>query len=488
MKKINKFLLLLLVCSPYANAAFGDMQKNTPSIHKGAIDHLFPRGTSSSTSSSNGTGSSITTTGKPIVSGVPVPVTVQSDYTKGAITAGAIAAAALCGSNPIVTIVCAAAIEYGLTKGIKVCEESGWCKSDPEYVPFDGYEYAASIVSPVNYLKSVNAACDQGLAVRATIWTGDYSVEKGSPYIQKNSSGVPTGCGVNRLYKGAPSGTQNFSVNRRLAQSSCTDPSCTIPPSVPSAPPHLDPGFPPYLDGKQGGDPSFGPKIAGESTGAGHPPVSSPAGGPTVSAPPVTGAPKVTTSDTTKPDGSTDTTTTSETTTVTPTITNNNTSNPEITYNTTTNTTTSVTNNVTNITNTTHSTTSLPNEQPVMELPKDYNKEETQQQIKELLEAPTAPTMPDQKAIVDSAKTKSDTDLAQLQTDAKTGQADKTAWFSWVWTPPVGTCQAFTGNVHGYAISWDMCPTVNNIRDVLAWLFALFGALEIYGQLFKRND
>lgn len=67
-------------------------------------------------------------------------------------------------------------------------------------------------------------------------------------------------------------------------------------------------------------------------------------------------------------------------------------------------------------------------------------------------------------------------------------QGSKSAWFSWVWTPPVGTCSPYAGVVHGYAISWDLCPTIDNIRDVLAWLFALAGSWTIYLQMFRKGQ
>jgi len=66
-------------------------------------------------------------------------------------------------------------------------------------------------------------------------------------------------------------------------------------------------------------------------------------------------------------------------------------------------------------------------------------------------------------------------------------EESKGAWFSWVWTPPSGTCSPFTGAVHGHEISWDFCPTFQNMKDVYGWLFALFGAWTIYGQLFRRE-
>jgi hypothetical protein len=51
----------------------------------------------------------------------------------------------------------------------------------------------------------------------------------------------------------------------------------------------------------------------------------------------------------------------------------------------------------------------------------------------------------------------------------------------WQWTPPgYQACLPYAGTVHGYAISWDMCPTIANINLVLGWLFAIFGLFTVY--------
>jgi len=89
---------------------------------------------------------------------------------------------------------------------------------------------------------------------------------------------------------------------------------------------------------------------------------------------------------------------------------------------------------------------------------------------------------------VDTASNQTSTGVQGGLDDAVAGYADKSGWFSWLWTPPVGECHPYAGTVHGYAVSWDLCPTVNNIRDVLGWLFAMFGAMTVYGQLFRRGE
>lgn len=63
-------------------------------------------------------------------------------------------------------------------------------------------------------------------------------------------------------------------------------------------------------------------------------------------------------------------------------------------------------------------------------------------------------------------------------------ESSKESWFSWVWTPPTGSCSPWSGSVRSYAINWDMCGTIANIRDVLGWMFALFGAWTVYREIF----
>jgi len=212
-----------------------------------------------------------------------------------------------------------------------------------------------------------------------------------------------------------------------------------------------------------------------------------------VTAPPVTTPERtVSTTDEPKADGSTDTKTVKERTTVTPTASGTTVADSKTTYPSQTTTTTTITNNVTN--NTTTSSTQVTNNPAVEESPQkpidfpdDYNKEATQQKIADELAGTGAPVIPDMTQKVTENVDKNKTDLAKLTDDlASQFPTDKERWFSWVWTPPIGECAPSTANVRGVALSLDICPTVNNIRDALGFLFALFGAWTIYGEIFKR--
>lgn len=217
-----------------------------------------------------------------------------------------------------------------------------------------------------------------------------------------------------------------------------------------------------------------------------------------VSAPPVSLPPKVlAATQVTNADGTTSTQTVTEQTTVTPNVgTPSTVGNPNITFPSSTTTTTSVTNNVTGVTKVSVETKNEPPPPPgpatALDLPTDYNREVTQQSILEELSGaklPPAPIDPSIKANTD--KDIADKGIASSFTDIPNKFAsDKASWFSWVWTPPVGACtpSTYTGSVHGYTVAFDICPWVANIRDVIGFLFALFGAMNIYGNLFRKQD
>jgi hypothetical protein len=103
-----------------------------------------------------------------------------------------------------------------------------------------------------------------------------------------------------------------------------------------------------------------------------------------------------------------------------------------------------------------------------------------------------APVLPDQSALIAAQKASDTTAFngvvsdAKIQKDADEITASPTNMgFSFSWVPPQSTCAPYSGTVHGYAVSWDLCPTIENIRAILAWLFALFGAYRVYMILFQ---
>lgn len=121
-----------------------------------------------------------------------------------------------------------------------------------------------------------------------------------------------------------------------------------------------------------------------------------------------------------------------------------------------------------------------------IDFPDDYNREATQQKILSGADAPNPPDWAtDIQAKTDDQKQKIDDKLNEIPGQF---QADKDSWFSWVWTPPVGQCSPFTGSVHGKSVNWNLCPYIENIRDIIGWMFAIAGTWLIYNELFKRES
>lgn len=412
-------------------------------------------------------------TGNAEVKGVKVPMAAKWTATKTAVSVAGAAAAAACTSTLIGAVACQAAAQYAVYKGIEKCLEYEWCRpatqQDLGYPP--GYKWKPQTLA--QYYDGPEEACG---AMGFGLWriTGINSAQC------SKANGDYSGFIATRV-------TNACATGYHMSGSNCVPDNPSNVPKLPSPPPYDDPGFIPWLNDWQGNSPRNGPDLAQDASDRGYPPELT--ASPDVSGQPGTGPTVTTTEERPKPDGSTDHVTRDTTTTVTPNITNNQTTNVTVTYTSNTTTTTNVTNNTTGTTTTTTETTTDPGarpEPPRLEIPNDYNKEVTQQQVlKELAGDAAPPAPPDQGQLVENAKTQAKTDLDALRTAAET--LDKDPWFSWVWTPPTGSCSAFAGEVHGFQISWDFCPTVENIREVLGWLFAIFAAIEIYGQLFRRE-
>lgn len=129
----------------------------------------------------------------------------------------------------------------------------------------------------------------------------------------------------------------------------------------------------------------------------------------------------------------------------------------------------------------------------VQPLPTDYNREATQLAVKEDLDKLVAGTgardSPDFAKDVEDKKTAMNKSITDI-TDAIPNDyaASKDNWFSWVWSPPVGECSPYEGNVHGNSVTWDICPYIAKTRDVIGWLFALYGAWIVYNQMFRKDE
>lgn len=125
-------------------------------------------------------------------------------------------------------------------------------------------------------------------------------------------------------------------------------------------------------------------------------------------------------------------------------------------------------------------------EPTAIQFPDDYNREITQQKI---LTGEGAPDPSDWSASVAQQKqTLEDAIKNKIEDIPNQYGQDKSSWFSWVWTPPVGECSAISGSVHGKSVTWNICPYVEKVRDVIGWLFAIFGTWMVYNEMFRRED
>ncbi len=130
---------------------------------------------------------------------------------------------------------------------------------------------------------------------------------------------------------------------------------------------------------------------------------------------------------------------------------------------------------------------------PTINFPTDYNREATQQQavqkLEDLKQGTGSADAPNYQQDTNDKKASMNQELKD-KAEAIPGQytADKGNWFSWVWTPPVGQCEPWTNTIHGQTVSWNVCPYIAKIRDVIGYLLAIGTTWGVYLQLFRRED
>lgn len=133
---------------------------------------------------------------------------------------------------------------------------------------------------------------------------------------------------------------------------------------------------------------------------------------------------------------------------------------------------------------------------PPLVFPDDYNREVTQGQIKTGIDAlhsdldssgysapaPAALT-PDALALQENKKI----------TDALDGSVTDydnfklLDWSTWVPVFPAASCSPFTGSVMGKTVSWDFCPKIAMLNELIGWLLNVFAAWSVVHLLFRRD-
>ncbi len=125
------------------------------------------------------------------------------------------------------------------------------------------------------------------------------------------------------------------------------------------------------------------------------------------------------------------------------------------------------------------------------------NKEATQQGIKTELTA-IKDALNCTNCELPTSTTESDTADLLAEQAKVTGMLDNAVsdmagfhnlgWSTWVPTFPSSTCSPLTGTVAGKTVSWDFCPYVAKLNELIGWLLALFGAWTITGMFFRDGQ
>lgn len=131
-----------------------------------------------------------------------------------------------------------------------------------------------------------------------------------------------------------------------------------------------------------------------------------------------------------------------------------------------------------------------------IDLPTDYNRETTQQDIKTKVteiadslkcddcELPEDTTDEDQQKINDEIKKSTDM-LEDIEGDY--GMFKDIGWTNWVPTFPTSTCSPISGTIANQTVTWDLCPHIAKLNELIGWLMNLFGAWTITGMFFRRD-
>ncbi|MDD5272673.1 MAG: hypothetical protein PHU14_08145 [Methylovulum sp.] len=157
---------------------------------------------------------------------------------------------------------------------------------------------------------------------------------------------------------------------------------------------------------------------------------------------------------------------------------------------TTTNITQSTVTNVYNSSGSLVSSSTTTSDPSAVQFPTDYNRESTQQKIKDSLDSSgytyTAPVNADSTSLASTENAKITSQLANAGNDYTGFKALN--WSTWFPSFPAGSCSPISHVVHGYTVSWNLCPYVQMINEALGWLLAVFGAWGSVELMFRKQD
>jgi hypothetical protein len=123
---------------------------------------------------------------------------------------------------------------------------------------------------------------------------------------------------------------------------------------------------------------------------------------------------------------------------------------------------------------------------PPIQFPTDYNREVTQGQMRDALTA--TQDLSTVQPLVDDAggATSGVVGLLPSVPDME-GAETSIPWLQWANPLSAYSCTPMTGTIKGHAISWDFCPSVAILRDILGWLFAVYTAWELQHLIFRKS-
>lgn len=128
--------------------------------------------------------------------------------------------------------------------------------------------------------------------------------------------------------------------------------------------------------------------------------------------------------------------------------------------------------------------------------PTDYNREVTQQSIKAAIDSinakldgsaySRAPNANDDFATVSAAENKKITDELAGAVSAY-NNFKLLDWSTWIPTLPAAPCSPVTGSVMGKTVSFDLCPYVIKLNELIGWLLSIFAAWSIVSMMFRKD-
>lgn len=132
---------------------------------------------------------------------------------------------------------------------------------------------------------------------------------------------------------------------------------------------------------------------------------------------------------------------------------------------------------------------------PTINIPTDYNREATQQQIKSSVD--TLHGDMDSSAFSQPAASAVPADLASAENKKITDELAASVaaydnfkmldWSTWIPTFPAASCSPFTGGVLGRSVSIDLCPKIAMLNELIGWMLAVFASWSVVSMMFRKD-